>query len=357
MKIVQIVPTLIFGDAVGNDVRALKKIISEKGYKTQIYAENIDSRLSKETALSISKFPRLSKEDVIIFHESIATDLNQWIQTQPCRKVMIYHNITPPEFFKPYSRESFAACARGYDEVGKLTESFDMILSDSAYNRQNLTDMGFRCPNHVLPILIPFDDYKKEPSRKILNEYGAPGWTNIIFVGRVVPNKCHEDVIAAFHEYQKYFNPKSRLFLVGSLMGTYANRLKEYAARLGTQNVVFTGHCPFEEILAYYHLADIFLCQSEHEGFCVPLVEAMFFDVPIVAYDSSAIGETLGGGGFLLKEKEPFLTAGAMHRVLSDGALRQTIVQNQRERLADFEYEKVKALFWKYMDEFLGAGE
>ena len=202
-------------------------------------------------------------------------------------------------------------------------------------------------------ILIPFDDYKKKPSEKILSKYKDDGYTNIIFVGRVVPNKCQEDVIGSFNEYQKHFNPRSRLFIVGTFMETYFNRLKEYTERLGVKNVAFTGHCPFDEILAYYRLADLFLCQSEHEGFCVPLAEAMCFDVPVVAYDSSAIAETLGGSGFLLKEKDPLLTAGVMNRILTDSALRETIVENQRERLQDFQYDKVKALFWKYMDEFI----
>lgn len=357
MRIIQVLPTLCFGDAVGNDIIALKRLIAERGFKTQIYAENIDSRLPVGAAVSVTKIPSLGKDDIIIFHEAIAWDFAYKIQKLHCRKVMIYHNITPPEFFSAYDQNLFYGCREGYAQLEKLTETFDMILSDSAYNRQNLLDMGFTAPNHVLPILIPFDDYKKAPSSKIIEKYSGDGYKNIIFVGRVVPNKCQHDVIAAFNEYQNHFNQKSRLFIVGSFMESYSNQLKDYAARLGVQNVVFTDHCPFDEILACYHLADLFLCQSEHEGFCVPLVEAMCFDVPIVAYDSSAIGETLGGSGFLLKEKAPLLTAGVMNRVLTDDVLRQTIIENQRERLQDFQYEKVKALFWKYMDEFIGSAK
>ncbi len=356
MKVIQVVPSLLFGDAVGNNTRALKELISEAGYETQIYAQAIDARLPKGSALLEQEMPKLEKEDIVIYHEASASDLVLKIQKLSCRKVMIYHNITPPEFFKDYDHNAFYSCREGYAQLEKLTDTFDMILSVSSYNRQNLLDMGFTAPNHILPILIPFDDYKKAPSSKIIEKYSGDGYKNIIFVGRVVPNKCQQDVIAAFTEYQKHFNQKSRLFIVGSFMESYSNQLKDYATRLGVQNIVFTGHCPFDEILAYYHLADLFLCQSEHEGFCVPLVEAMCFDVPVVAYDSSAIGETLGGSGFLLKEKDPLLTAGVMNRVLTDDALRQTIIENQRERLQDFQYEKVKALFWKYMDEFIHGG-
>lgn len=355
MRIFQVLPTLSFGDAVGNDTIALKTIIAERGYKTQIYAENIDPRLPEGAAVSADKLPALNREDIIIYHEAIGCDLAYEVQKQKCRKVMIYHNITPPSFFIQYDSNSAILCKNGYEQLQNLSKSFDMILSDSAYNRQGLLDIGFEAPNYVLPILIPFVDYNKEPSEKIIKKYGYDGYTNILFVGRVVPNKCQHDVIAAFNEYQKHFNPKSRLFIVGSFMESYSNQLMEYTRKLGTKNVVFTGHTKFDEILAYYHLGDLFLCQSEHEGFCVPLVEAMCFDVPIVAYDSSAIGETLGGSGFLLKEKDPLFTAGIMNRILTDVALREMIVENQRERLRDFQYEKIKSLFWKYMDEFIGA--
>ena len=356
MKIIQLLPTISFGDAVGNDTIALKKLISEHGYKTEIYAENIDPRLPKETALPFTEICSLTKDDILIFHESVGTDLNYWIQEQECRKMMIYHNITPPEFFKHYNTSCVTWCNRGYDEVKKLRETFGMVLADSAYNRQNLIDMGYTCPIHVLPILIPFDDYKKPPSKKTISKYKNDGFTNIIFVGRIAPNKCQQDVIAAFHDYQKYFNEKSRLFIVGNSAGfeNYETQLKEYTAKLGTKNVIFTGHIKFDEILAYYYLSDLFLCQSEHEGFCVPLVEAMFFNKPIVAYDSSAIGWTLGGSGFLMKEKNPLETAAVMNRILTDSELKETILANQRERLGDFQYDKVKALFWKYMDDFIG---
>ena len=353
MKIVQVLPTISYGDAVGNDAIAIKRLIEERGLETQIYAESIDPRLPAGTALPVSEIPLFSKEDIIIFHESVGTDLNTWIQAQGCRKVMVYHNITPPEFFLRYDEHLAAGyCRSGLEQVQKLTGAFEMVLSDSAFNRQNLLDMGFACPNHVLPILIPFDDYKEPPSQAVIEKYSGDGFINIIFVGRVAPNKCQEDVISAFSEYQHHYNAKSRLFVVGRHGGRYIECLQRYTKQLGARNVVFTGHCRFDEILAYYHLADLFLCQSEHEGFCVPLVEAMYFDVPIVAYDSSAVGETLGGSGFLLKEKNPLVTAGVMDRILSDDALRRTIIGNQRERLADFQYGRVKELFWKYMDCF-----
>lgn len=115
-----------------------------------------------------------------------------------------------------------------------------------------------------------------------MEHYKDDGYTNFIFVGRVAPNKKQEDVIRAFYCYKKYCNPKSRLFIVGSYNGMerYYHRLRRYVGALELDNVVFTGHIPFAQILAYYHLADLFLCMSDHEGFCVPLVEAMYFNLP-----------------------------------------------------------------------------
>ena len=182
MKIIQMLTSIFFGDAVGNDTLALKGLISESGFETQIYAEHIDPRLPKGTALPVSKIPSLKKDDILIVHESIGTELNVLISSFDCRKVMIYHNITPPFYFFGYSSNSAYWCHRGYEEIANLTDTFDMILSASAYNRQKLLDMGFTAPNHVLPILIPFDDYKKEPSKKILTKYRDDGFTNIIFV-------------------------------------------------------------------------------------------------------------------------------------------------------------------------------
>ena len=356
MRIVQVLPSLSGGDAIGNDVMALKSVIRERGYETGIYAEGIAPNVPDGMARHISELPTLDAQDIIILHVAIASDLNEWIKKQPCRKVMVYHNITPPVFFRGYNEDAAASCGKGLMETRSLKDTFDVVLAVSGYNRQDLTNMGYTCPMHVLPILIPLDDYKKAPAERIMRKYKGDGLTNIIFVGRIAPNKKQEDVIRAFAEYQKYFNPASRLFLVGNPGGfeSYERQLRDYARAIGVRNVIFTGHIKFDEILACYRLADLFLCQSEHEGFCVPLVEAMSFGIPVVAYDSSAIAETLGGSGFLLKEKAPAETAAVMHRILTDPELRQAILANEQDRLADFQYEKVREAFWEYMDGIIG---
>ena len=356
MRVIQLLTTLTYGDAVGNDSLALDEVLKKAGYKTGIYAERIGNRIPAGTARSLSRRPRIKPDDVIIYHFSTGTGLNFRLPELVGRKLMIYHNVTPGEFFSGYSVASWNLCRYGIEGVKFLADKVDYCLADSSFNKQNLEDFGYKCKIDVLPILIPFDDYRKEPNRAVIEKYKDEGYTNILFTGRIAPNKCHEDIIAAFYKYHTLYNSKSRLFLVGNFAGMekYYNELKHYAEQLGIENeVIFNGHIGFDEILAYYHLADLFLCMSEHEGFCVPLVESMFFDVPVVAYDSTAIAGTLGGSGFLLKEKNPAETAGAIDYILKREEVKKTILEGQRERLKDFDHDLIEKQFLLYLRDFI----
>lgn len=355
MKVIQIMPTLALGDAVSNDALALEKAIINMGYKTEIYAENIDPRLPKGTAKYERNLYKVNEDDVVLYHLSTGTFLNKKIALLKCRKIVIYHNITPGNFFEEYSKESELKCLAGREEAASLCKQVDYCLADSEYNKQELIQMGCTCPIDVLPILIPFDDYRKEPDIKILDKYKDDGYTNILFTGRLAPNKKQEDVIRAFYFYKKFYNPKSRLILIGSDAGMsrYSYRLKSFIAKLELEDVIIPGHISFAEILAYYHTADLFLCQSEHEGFCVPLVEAMFFDIPVVAYHSTAIPYTMGDSGIVLDRKDAVETAAVMNRVLTDEELHAQIVEGQRKRLADFDNKKISEQFEQYMRKFL----
>lgn len=354
MKVIQIVPTLALGDAIGNDTMALKKVIAQMGYKTEIYAHSFASSSAQKQGRQIKHLPKLHKEDVVIYHLAIGCYLNYLVAKLKCRKIIIYHNVTPPHFFESIDKNNFKCCNEGLKGVAYLSDKADYFLADSDFNREELLAQGYKCPVDVLPILIPFDDYEKEPDQDIIDQY-SDGATNIIFTGRIAPNKKHEDVIKAFYCYKKYYDHTARLFLVGSFgeNDVYYNKLKKYVKWLGARDVYFTGHIKFNQILAYYRIADQFLCMSEHEGFCVPLVEAMFFNVPIIAYDSTAIPYTLGGSGLLIKDKDPMMTAGLINRLQTDANLRKMVIANQRERLKDFSYEKIKRQFETYLKNFI----
>ncbi len=356
MRVVQLLPTLSFGDAIGNDTIALKGVISEMGYDTDIYAENIDKRLPEGIAQKADKLRDLKKDDVLIYHKSTGTDLTFKIDNYKCRRIMVYHNVTPPEFFRPYNTAATQLTELGYKGVEYLRDKIDYVLAVSAYNRSELVKMGYTCPMDIRPILIKFDDYRQTPDEATIKKY-SDGKKNLVFVGRIAPNKKQENVIRAFYCYKK-LDPESRLILVGSSKGmeNYYERLKKYANALGIgDDVIFPGHIKFSEILAYYRLADAFVCMSEHEGFCVPLVEAMFFDVPVIAYDTSAISDTLGGSGVLLDNNDPVFAAAVIDRVLTDEKLRESIIEGQRRRLEDFSYERIKATFEKELTDFING--
>lgn len=356
MRVVQLLPTLSFGDAIGNDTIALKGVISEMGYTTDIYAENIDKRLPEGIAQKADKLRDLKKDDVLIYHKSTGTDLTFKLDKYKCRRIMVYHNITPPEFFRPYSTAATQLTEHGYKGVEYLRDKIDYVLAVSAYNRSELVKMGYTCPMDIRPILIKFDDYRQTPDEATIKKY-SDGKKNLVFVGRIAPNKKQENVIRAFYCYKK-LNPESRLILVGSSTGmeNYYERLVKYANALGIgDDVIFPGHIKFSEILAYYRLADAFVCMSEHEGFCVPLVEAMFFDVPVIAYDTSAISDTLGGSGVLLDNNDPVFAAAVIDRVLKDDKLRESIIEGQRRRLEDFSYERIRATFEKELTDFING--
>lgn len=356
MKIIQLLTTISYGDAVSNDVLALHESLRRNGHETAVYAENIGKKLPEGVVKTVAEMPKLDAEDVIIYHLSTGTELNYKLPQYNGRKILIYHNITPYEFFGNYSSTSWKLCKEGREALYFLADKVDYCIADSEYNKQDLIAAGYQCKIDVLPILIPFVDYEKKPNEKIIRRYKNDGYVNILFTGRIVPNKKQEDIISTFYMYQKYYNSKARLFLVGSYNGMelYYQRLKEYVKRLNLKNVYFTGHIKFDEILAYYSVADLFLCMSEHEGFCVPVVEAMKFGVPIVAYDSSAVGDTLGGAGILLADKNPLETAGMMCYVMEHPEMRNEIKKAQETRLQDFAHSKIENQFLEYLSEFLG---
>lgn len=351
MKIIQILPTLSYGDAIGNHVLALRKLISSMGYKTDIYAENIDARIPKGMGTSIEKLPDLEENDIVIYHLSTETKLNEMIGGFKGIKIIQYHNITPPQFFSKYNLGMKNRTACGLEQARKLAVQAEYYLADSTFNKNELIKMGYRQNIDVLPILINFEDYKQNASEVVQKRYGDKK-KNLLFVGRVAPNKRQEDIIKAFFYYKKYMNSEARLFLVGNYGGleTYYERLKAYVYRLELQDVYFTGHISFDEILAYYKIADLFVCMSEHEGFCVPLLEAMYFHVPVLAYDSSAVGETMGDGGVLLHEKNPQKTALWMKEMLENTELRKDIINRQERRMKVFEYEKTSWAYRAYLE-------
>lgn len=355
MRVHQIISTISYGDAVSNDAIAMRDVLVSMGYYTRIYAEHIWKGINAESALPLSKLPNLNSDDVVIYHLSTGTKLTRRFAGLPCRKVVVYHNSTPPEFFFRNNSMLMHVQKQAQRQITALAPYVDYCIADSQYNKQDLREKGYTCPIDVLPILIPFEDYDRPSNPRLLARYSDSA-VNLLHTGRISPNKKIEDVISAFYCYQKHYCPNSRLFLIGSFSPSdrYCRQIAAYISRLGLEeSVVIPGHSKFQDILTYYRLADAYLCMSEHEGFCVPLVEAMYFNLPVVAYASTAIPETLGGSGLLLQEKDPMQTAAAVDWLMRNPVKKKIIVENQRERLRDFSYERINERFSELFTRFL----
>jgi glycosyltransferase involved in cell wall biosynthesis len=342
MEIHQILPTISPGDAIGNEVLLIREILRGWGYKSEIFAQNIHESIDCAN-FYLEHEKRSSKNNVLIYHFSIGSEVSKYVMKAPDRKVLIYHNITPPHFFYNINDNLAMALGAGRKELKLLADKIDAALGVSEYNRLELVEMGYR-DTEVLPLIIDLSKYDKY-NKGIISKYDD-SWTNILFVGRIAPNKKQEDLIKCFY-YYKAINPRSRLFLVGGFNGceVYYDYLQNLIKNLGINDIHFTGMVDFADLISYYMLADVFLCMSEHEGFSVPLIESMHFGIPIIAYNSTAVPYTMGGAGILVNRKCYPEIAEMINLVVTDEKLRERIVTKQNTRLKDFSYERTMDLF------------
>ncbi|MCC4765939.1 glycosyltransferase [Methanosarcina sp. DH1] len=337
MEIHQILPTISPGDAIGNEVREIKSVLNEWGYKSEIYAQNIHPEINAKKYTEYKKVS--SKENILIFHFSIGSEVSEFVAKLPDKKIMIYHNITPSEYFIGVNETLVNLLENGKKELKLLVDHIDLAVGVSEFNRLELQEMGFKNTD-VLPIIVDFNDYKN-PNEKLLSKYNDD-FVNLLFVGRVTPHKKQEDIIKIFY-YYKRINQKSRLFLAGSYEGCeiYSDYLKKMIQDLNLKDVHLLGPIKFNDLISYYKLADVFICMSEHEGFCVPILESMYFEVPIIAYKSTAIPFTLENTGILVNEKNYCEIAEMVNILVEDERLRSIIVKKQKDRLEAFKREKI----------------
>lgn len=329
----QLLAALSYGDAISNEALAIQAHLRRLGFASDIFAEGVHPRMA-HLARPLWQYAEVSSPDTVcLFHFSIGSAAGRLAFHAPDRLVAIYHNITPAHFFLGFHPHLAGLCYHGRRELEAFAPRTELALGDSEYNRRELAEAGF-ARTGVLPIVLDLASYERSPSAVVRRLY-ADGRKNVAFVGRIIPNKRIDDLIRTFALYQRHHEPLSRLLLVGDHRGheRYYDRLRELVASLGVQEVVFTGHVDHDELLAYYSVADAFLCLSEHEGFCVPLQEAMIFGVPVVAYDAGAVRETLAGGGVLVGHRRLDEIAGLVHAVVADAALRASVLETQRQAL------------------------
>jgi L-malate glycosyltransferase len=328
-RVHQILATLGYGDAIGNEVLGIHRALRGAGYESEIIVETADPRLEHLTTDYRDVVGHVSPDDLLIHHFSLGSRASRTAFALPCRMALIYHNITPPEYFLGVHPQLVRQCYHGRRELTAYRTRCDLALGDSEFNRQELDALGFS-PTDVLHVVPDFSHLDVAPDSRILDAYDDE-CTNILFVGRMIPNKRPDDVIRFFHAYKTQYDPSARLILAGSYGGfdSYMVQLRALVAKLGVQDVHILGQVTNEALTAIYDVADLFLCASEHEGFCVPLIEAFHKRVPVLAYASTAVPATMDGGGVLYDHKDPSRVAALMHALVADHSLADSVLGAQ----------------------------
>ena len=351
----QVLATLGYGDAIGHEVLGIQRVLRAAGYDSEIFVQTADYRLEDQT-LDYLDLPAASHPDnILIHHFSIGSRASRVAYALPDRMVLVYHNITPPEYFVDVNKELVKLCYRGRRELALYKTRCDLALGDSEYNRQELEAIGFPVTG-VLPV-IPDFSHLAGPANYLQAGQFDDDWTNVLFVGRVIPNKRIEDVIRCFHAYKQWFNPRSRLLLVGSHVGfeKYLAMVERFTVDIGAQDVHFLGQVANEELVAYYEIADVFLCCSEHEGFCVPLVESFHMGVPVLAYAATAVPATMDGAGVLFTNKHPMHVAALIDAVVGDRGLQDRIIDGQYAALNRLEARNFGGALLSFVEQVLAA--
>lgn len=350
MRIDQWLPAAHRGDAIGDEALRIRDTLRRAAVSSEIYALDID-----EDALGeIFPWEDRRQSDVTILHYALPSPLTAAFARTKTRRILVYHNITPPEFFLRLDDELVRIAARGREELGTLAEATDLALGDSEFNRKELLSAGFERTG-VLPILIDFEPYLSREPSPVLEEMLGDGRANFLFVGRIYPNKRFEDLVRLAFFYKKYVSENFRFLLVGKAgrMERYQQAVQALADRWGLRpsELWFTGHVSFEDLLACYASSDVFVSMSEHEGFAVPLVESMLFEVPILAFAAGAVPDTLAGAGVQFHQKNYEELAEMAHLLATDQDLRQSVIRTQLERLERFRPERVQSDLMGFIEE------
>ena len=345
MIINQWVPAAHRGDAIGDSARRVRDMLRRQGHDSDIYALTIDDDLRSD----IRPFadPGARRGEVTIFHFALPSPMTEAFRClDGGGRVLQYHNITPAAFFADYAPDLFRLAAIGRQELASLVGHVDLALGDSEFNRRELEDLGF-APTGVLPIAVDTGRITNAPRRPALEKILGDGLINILFVGRIVPNKRIDDLIRLAEVYKRYVDSYYRFIFVGRYDGVpaYYAQVRALIAeyRMLPDRFWFTGPVPDEDLGAFYRWADAYVSLSEHEGFCVPLIEAMATDVPVLAYAAGAVPETLGGSGLLFAPKDLEVAAEMLGMLVYDRPLRARILEGQRRRLQDFAPERIEA--------------
>jgi len=337
----QFVPSFARGDAIGDHTLALQALLRAAGCDSEIFAEEWHPNARGLAHDYRDADEVLARDDVVVlYHASTASAMAAHLVRRVPDLVVDYHNITEARFFERWEPVAAARAREARDQLATLAPVTHHAVAHSKYSERELHALGFESTS-VIPLLLDFAALGREPDAATvarLAETRATEGTRWIFIGRVAPNKCIQDVIAAFAVYRHAVDTRARLTFVGGMMSMrYRRALDDFAVELGVDDaVVFTDSVALPVLLAHLRAADVFVSLSEHEGFFVPAVEAMHTGVPVIAFASTAVPETVAGGGVLLGDKDPLVVAAAVDRVMRDDAVRDALIAAGRSRARAF---------------------
>jgi L-malate glycosyltransferase len=352
----QFVPALLPRDATGHHTLALRHAFRSAGWASDIYVEAAHDELAHE-ATFFERYPERARPgDILLYQLSTGSPVADFVSERPEPLVLDYHNITPPSFYEGWEDHTAAKVSLARQQMESLAPLATLGIADSAFNAAELEAFGCRATT-VIPILTSIDTWgdrsRVDPTEARRLSVDRSKGTVLLFVGRLSPNKAQHQLVEALWFYRRWYDPEARLRLVGpAITESYATAVMEFAETLGLARVVEHGeHLTPSQLAAWYADADVFVCLSDHEGFCIPLLEAMRFDVPVVAFAAGAVPETLGRAGILLASKRPSVVAAAIDRLRGDSDLTRHLVAEGRRRLDAFSTGTIEARFIEVLTE------
>jgi len=350
MIIEQFLPGFHSGDAVGNSALQFHKFLCGRGIESRIVALTIDPVLRGQ-AVHLRDH-RENPQALKIYHFAIASALSEYFCQSQGKKVLLYHNVTPSRFFVGFSPQLESLTREAREQLKQVKDRCDFFIADSVFNAKELRELGIKGV-FIFPIMIDWHEYDGPVSRSFADLF-RDGRKNLLFVGRVTPNKKIEDLIKILSFYKKCLSPAVRLIVAGNIhtLPRYYYALRDLATRLQltAADLVFTGHLPMDEFLAAYSSAAVFVSMSEHEGFCLPLIESCRFGLPVVAYAAGAVPETLAGAGLLLGQKNIAAAAALIERILNDAPLRERLRQSALQRFASYQQQARPEILLSYLE-------
>ena len=344
MRVIQVLDALDFGDGVSNDVIHLHKMLDELQVENYIYSKWWNEKVQQYTNDIETCKP--SENDLVLYHFSGKSFIDNIVTSFPCKIIIRYHNVTPPSFFEKSNLEGYRNCMEGLEQLVALIKKIPYAWCDSQFNCNDLISYGAEPTNmRVLPIFMDLERLASGSLDEQLDYTLKKGGKYILFVGRVAPNKCFEDILEVFECFHRFHDNTIKLFLVGNdtCDQKYSRAIKNKLAQLSCkQQVVFTGKVSDVQLYTYYRNASAFVCMSEHEGFCIPLLEAMYFHIPVIGYNSCAIPDTMGKSGVLVYKKDPAKIASLLNEILTDINLRSSIITAQSKNVEYYLHDSMK---------------